>query len=167
MMKDKDESNHKFIQAVIFRLRNEEFGVYINSVKEIVRLVEITHIPDAPGFLEGVINIRGQVIPVINLAKQFGFPPLDEYPKTARIIVIEMGVKLIGMIVDEVPQVLSILEENIQESPELFKTTIKTDYISGIAKLDERLIVMLNLANVLEPRELAELNKMSEGEHSG
>lgn len=166
-MKEKGDINQKMIQAVIFRIRTEEFGVKINSVREIVRLVEITHLPDAPGFLEGVINIRGQVIPVINLANQFGFAPLQEYPKTARIIVIEIGEKIVGMIVDEVPQVLSILEDNIEESPELFKSSIKTDYISGIAKLDNRLIVMLNLSNVLEPRELSELDKMNEGERSG
>lgn len=166
-MKNKEEALRKMIQIVIFRLQTEEFGVNINCVREIVRLVEITHLPEAPGFLEGVINIRGQVIAVINLAKQFGFPPLAEYPKTARIIVTEVGDKLIGMIVDEVPQVLNIAEDDIEESPELFKTTIKTDYISGIGKLGERLIVMLDLTKVLEPHELSNMGEVAEGEDSG
>ncbi len=104
---------------------------------------------------------------MINLAKQFGFPPLVEYPKTARIIVIEMSEKLMGMIVDEVPEVLNIAEEDIEESPELFKTTIETDYISGIAKFDARLIVMLDLTKVLAPQELSKVKEVTEGESSG
>lgn len=148
-MKNNKTGLQEEIQLVIFRLRNEEFGVNIMHVREIVRLVEITHIPEAPGFLQGVINLRGHVIAVIDLSRQFGLPPLAEAPKTSRIIIVEIGNTSVGMIVDEVPQVLRLAQENIEEPPDFLQTKINMDYISGIGKLEDRLIVLLDLSKVL------------------
>jgi purine-binding chemotaxis protein CheW len=104
-MKKAETESRTDIQIVIFRLQNEEFGIPINQVREIVRLVKITHIPEAPGFIVGVINLRGEVIPVIDLTRQFGLPRQAQLPKTARIVVVEMNESIQGMIVDEVPEV--------------------------------------------------------------
>lgn len=165
-MKEKDQALRKEIQLVVFRLQNEEFGVEIKCVREILRLVEITHIPEAPGFLEGVINLRGHVIAVVSLAKQFGLP-VAELHKSARIVVVEADKTIVGMIVDEVPQVLSIAEESIEETPALFHTKVNADYIRGIAKLGERLIVMLDLPKVLAVHELEAVIEIEKGDKNG
>lgn len=143
----------KKIQVVIFRLRDEEFGVEITSVLEISRMTEISRIPQAPGFVEGVINLRGDVLPVIDLAKQFGLKSQEQLPKTARIVVVRAGSEMVGLIVDEVPEVLRITDDDIQPTPEIIKTKIKRDYVSGVGKLDDRLIIILDLNKVLLPEE--------------
>ena len=144
----------KELQLVVFRLRSEEFGAEITSVIEISRWLPITHIPEAPGFIEGVVNLRGQVIPVVDLAKQFGLPPQLELPKSARIVVVEVAGETIGLIVDEVPEVLRVAEEAVEPTPEIIHTEVKRDYLQGVAKLRDRLILLLNLAKVLAPEEL-------------
>lgn len=160
-MHEAEQILQKNIQVVVFRLQDEEFGIDINCVREILRMVDITHIPDAPGFLEGVINLRGHIIAVINLNKQFGLAPLSiETSKTARIIVIEIDNILIGMMVDEVFHVLSIAEKEIEETPPILKTKVHFDYIQGIAKIGDRLIVMLDLSKVLATHALDSLAKI-------
>lgn len=151
------------IQLVTFRLRDEEFGVDISQVREIVRMMAITHIPEAPGFIEGVINLRGQVIAVIDLAKQFGLTPKEKLEKTDRIVVVEVGEQTVGMIVDEVPEVLRIAKENIDPTPELIQTEIKKDYIKGVGKIGERLLILLDLNKVLAPHEVEQLGKVNKG----
>lgn len=154
----------KEIQLVIFRLRDEEFGADITSVLEISRLLDITHIPEAPGFVEGVINLRGQVIAVVDLARQFGLGEQKELPKTARIVVIEVGGETVGLIVDEVPEVLRIAEADIEPAPEIIQTGVKRDYIKGVGKLGERLIILLDLNRVLAPHEIETVGKVSKKE---
>lgn len=155
----------KEIQLVIFRLRDEEFGADISAVLEISRMLEITHIPQAPGFIEGVINLRGQVIAVVDLAKQFGLAKNSTnqaLAKTARIVVVQVGQETVGLIVDEVPEVLRIPEENIEPTPEMIQTEIKRDYIKGLGKLGERLIILLDLNKVLTPHQVEALGKVTE-----
>ena len=163
-MVKKEEKKAKVpeIQLVIFRLREEEFGVNIAEVREIVRMMDITHIPEAPGFIEGVINLRGQVIAVIDLAKQFRLTSQAEFPKTARIVVIEVQEKTVGLIVDEVPEVLRISQDNIEPTPEVIETEIHKDYLKGVGKLEDRLIILLDLEKVLKPHEVEEVGKISE-----
>lgn len=150
------------IQLVIFRLRDEEFGVAISEVREIVRMMAITHIPEAPGFIEGVINLRGQVIAVVDLAKQFGLAGQAELPKTARIVVVELQGKTVGLIVDEVPEVLRISEDNIEPTPEMIETEVHRDYLKGVGKLEDRLIIFLDLEKVLKPHEVEAVDKIVE-----
>lgn len=149
------------IQLVTFRLRDEEFGVDISQVREIVRMMDITHIPEAPGFIEGVINLRGQVIAVIDLAKQFGLIPKEKPEKTDRIVVVEVGEQTVGMIVDEVPEVLRIAKEDIEPTPEIIQTEVKEDYIKGVGKIGDRLLILLDLNKVLAPHEVEELGKIA------
>ena len=151
----------KELQLVIFCLRGEEFGAEITSVLEISRVLPITHIPEAPGFVEGVVNLRGQVIAVVDLAKQFGLPQQPELPKSARIVVVEVAGETIGLIVDEVPQVLRVAEGAVEPTPEIIQTEIKRDYLRGVAKLRNRLILLLDLAKLLAPQELEQVGKIS------
>jgi purine-binding chemotaxis protein CheW len=152
------------IQLVIFRLRDEEFGVAISEVREIVRMMAITHIPEAPGFIEGVINLRGQVIAVVDLAKQFGLASQAELPKTARIVVVELQGKTVGLIVDEVPEVLRISQDNIEPTPEVIETEVHRDYLKGVGKLEDRLIILLDLEKVLKPQEVEAVARVTQEE---
>jgi purine-binding chemotaxis protein CheW len=129
-------------------------------VREITRVVDISHIPESPSFIEGVTNLRGQIIPVVDLAKQFGLAPQEKLPESARIVVTEVKGQTVGMIVDEVPEVIKIPEENIEPTPELIQTKIRKDYIKGVGKLENRLIVLLDLEKVLAPHELEEVAKV-------
>ncbi len=149
------------IQLVNFRLRDEEFGVDIGSVKEIIRVSEITHIPDAPSFIHGVTNLRGQIIAVIDLARQFGLAPRQDLPESARIVVTEIRDQTVGMLVDEVPEVLKIPAGDIEPAPVVIQTEVRKDYIKGVGKLDNRLIILLDLEKLLAPQEVPELTKAS------
>lgn len=159
--KEETKPKGKEIQLVIFRLRDEEFGADIASVLEISRLLDITHIPEAPGFIEGVINLRGQVIAVVDLARQFGLGGQKELPKTARIVIVEVGDETVGLIVDEVPEVLRIAEEDVGPTPEIISTEIKRDYIKGVGKLGERLVILLDLNKVLAPHEVKQIGEVN------
>jgi len=175
--KEETKPKGKEIQLVIFRLRDEEFGADIASVLEISRLLDITRIPEAPGFIEGVINLRGQVIAVVDLSRQFGLSAEGgsasggkeekELPKTARIVVVEVGSETVGLIVDEVPEVLRIAEGDIEPTPEIISTEVKRDYIKGVGKLGERLIILLDLNKVLAPHEIEQVSKVSKEKQEG
>jgi len=159
--RDKNKPAGETIQLVNFRLRDEEFGVEIGLIKEIARVVDITHIPEAPSFIRGVINLRGQVIAVIDLARQFELASQDKLPGTAKIIVTDIEDQTVGLLVDDVPEILRIPKENIEPAPEMIKSEIKKDYIKGVGKLEDRLIIVLDLEKVLAPHEILELAKVS------
>ena len=161
MAEQEKKTTGEMVQLVNFRLRDEEFGLDIGSVREITRVTDITHIPEAPSFIYGVTNLRGQVIAVIDLAKQFGLAPQQDLPETAKIVVTEIKGQTVGMLVDEVPEVLKIADENIEPAPELIQTEVRTDYIKGVGKLDNRLIILLDLEKLLAPHEAEELTKAS------
>lgn len=140
-------------QLVVFKIHNEEFGVDINQVREIVRTVQITYLPKAPSFIEGVVNLRGQVVAIIDLAKRLGIsskPMID----TTRIIIVERGDNVIGMIVDSVSEVLRIPAQQVEELPNLIETKVPEHYIRGVAKLKERLLVLLDLNKILTAEEV-------------
>ncbi len=161
MAEQEKKTTGEMVQLVNFRLRDEEFGLDIGSVREITRVADITHIPEAPSFIYGVTNLRGQVIAVIDLARQFGLAPQQDLPETAKIVVTEIKGQTVGMLVDEVPEVLKIADENIEPAPELIQTEVRTDYIKGVGKLDNRLIILLDLEKLLAPHEAEELTKAS------
>ncbi len=144
-------------QLVIFELANEVYGVDISRVQEIIRMTTITQLPRAPEFVEGVINLRGKVIPVVDLDKRFGLE-MTERTKSSRIVVVDVGEHTIGMVVDAVSEVLRVPADAV-EPPSPVVTTIESDYIRGIAKLESRLIILLDLDKVLswdEKRRLRE-----------
>ncbi|OQX81139.1 MAG: chemotaxis protein CheW [Candidatus Omnitrophica bacterium 4484_70.1] len=147
------------IQLVSFKIGEEEFGVPINQVKEIVRLVHITPVPKAPSFIEGVVNLRGQILAVIDLAKRLQLKGKSRSEKT-RIIVVELNNNTVGMIVDEVSEVLRLPKENFEETPEIITTQIKQRYLKGVGKLGERLLILIDLNQVLSYEEIEDINRM-------
>lgn len=131
-------------QLVCFRLGEEDYGLDIQKVHEINRMVTITKIPQAPKFVEGVINLRGKIIPVIDLRQRFGFAKLEKRDKENRIIVIEAHNSTVGMVVDAVTEVLRLPESKIENTPDLATSSVDIKYIDGVAMLDGRLLIVLN-----------------------
>ncbi|HSV32346.1 MAG TPA: chemotaxis protein CheW [Atribacteraceae bacterium] len=142
-------------QLVAFQLGEETYGIDIARVQEIIRLQQITEVPGAPDFVEGVINLRGRVIPVIDLRKRFALAKREDR-KSARIIVVEVHPHTVGMIVDAVDEVLRITEDQI-EPPSPLIASIEAEYIRGVGKLPDRLLVLLDLGKVLKKEEKAVL----------
>ena len=136
------------LQLVSFTIGSEEFGVDILKVQEINRTVEITTVPQAPHYVEGVINLRGKVIPIIDLRKRFGLE-LKEHDKNTRIVVVDIDGNVMGMIVDSVSEVLRLPSNTIEPPPEL-ATGINAEYIKGVAKLEDRLLIFLDLSKIVE-----------------
>jgi purine-binding chemotaxis protein CheW len=134
-------------QLVVFELSGESYGVAIGAVNTIIRMQPVTHVPRAPGFVEGVINLRGSIVPVIDLRQRFGLTASAE-TKASRIVVVETQVGLIGMIVDAVTETLSIAAEAV-EPPASIVTTPESHYLRGVAKVEERLIILLDVGRVL------------------
>jgi purine-binding chemotaxis protein CheW len=143
------------IQVVSFKLGSEEYGVDIAQVQEINRMVAVTHVPRAPQFMEGVINLRGQLIPIIDLRARFGMPR-TEHTKNTRIVVTEIATKRVGMVVDSVSEVLRLPVEQIEAAPEMI-TGVDTEYIRGVGKIEDRLIILLDLAKIISGSEKREL----------
>lgn len=142
-----DPHDDDLIQLVTFRIGEEEFGVDILVVKEIIRLMQITMVPRAPEFIEGVINLRGKVIPVINMRTRFN--KSEHTPdESTRIVVMELGQKIVGFLVDGVSEVLRIPESTVEDPPPVV-AGIGSEYIRGIGKLDNRLLILLDLDNLL------------------
>ncbi len=147
-MEKQTKERVKEIQLVVFQVQGEEFGSPIHSVLEISRMLDITRIPEASGTIEGVVNLRGQVITVIDTARQLGFKRQTPLPKTGKIMIVEMQNEKMGLIVDEVPEVIRIPETEIEMVPELIQTKISKELIKGVAKIGERLIIVLDLERI-------------------
>lgn len=156
--KVQDTKQHEsIIQLVGFNLGKECYGVDIKRIKEINRMTEITRVPRAPGFIEGVINLRGSVIPVINLRKKVKMPP-REYDKDTRIIIVELAGKTIGFIVDAVKEVLRIPESLLVPPPTL-AVGKNADYITSVAKVEDELVILLDPDKVLSREETEKLEE--------
>ena len=133
---------------VIFKLDKEYYGIPIENVLSIERARETTRIPNAPDYIKGVINLRGEVIPVIDLRDKLGMKS-EAFSENSRIIVVKINEIVVGLIVDSSSEVLEIDKENIDKSP-INENNQFTEYISGIGKTLDRLIVLLNLVKILE-----------------
>ena len=134
-------------QLVVFDLAAEAYGVDIGSVREIIRMQDITQVPRTPEFVEGVIDLRGKVIPVVDLRKRFGFE-VEEATKDTRIVVVDIGGQDIGVVVDAVTEVLRVSADAV-EPPSSVITTADSEYLLGIVKLATRLIILLDLEQAL------------------
>ena len=141
------ETTHLEKQLVVFDLASEAYGVEIYAVKEIIRMQELTRIPKTDAYVEGVINLRGKVTPVINLRKRFGLR-VSEVTKDNRILVVEVGNQDIGVIVDAVREVMRIPVSSI-EPPSSIITSADSEYLMGIAKLEDRMVILLDLEKAL------------------
>jgi purine-binding chemotaxis protein CheW len=139
-----DESRGELIQLVSFSLGKEEYGVEVLRVREIIRMPVVTRVPNPPPHVEGVINLRGKVIPIISLRKKFGII-VSEYDKQTRIIVMEVDGELKGFIVDSVSEVIRISSSEIQPSPTVASSGVDQECITGVINQAERLLVLLDL----------------------
>jgi purine-binding chemotaxis protein CheW len=138
-------------QLVIFALGSEDFGVPIDQVKEIIRFTSITSIPKAPPAVLGVINLRDSIIPVISLRERFGFP-IQEIDNDTRIVVSDVGGQIMGFVVDAVTEVLRISDESVQPPPGN-TAGVDSRFISGIGRIEDRLVIVLDLAQVTAQEE--------------
>ncbi len=145
--KEETATSGDVLQLVTFTLGSEEYAVNILNVQEINRITEITQVPNSPDYIEGVINLRGKVIPVINLRKKFHFEdrPTDD---TSRIIIMEIQGITNGLIVDSVSEVLRIPANSVEPAPPM-SAELQSQFINGIAKLKNRLIILIDLDNLL------------------
>ena len=145
---DNTTAGDEVLQFVTFTLNDEEYAVDILSVQEINRITEITKVPNSPDYVEGVINLRGKVIPVINLRSKFGFEE-KATDENSRIIIMEIQGIINGVIVDSVSEVLRIPASAIEAAPAVASDTI-SQFIKGLAKLDNRLIILVEINNLVE-----------------
>lgn len=152
------KTDDELLQLVTFSISEEEFGVNILKVQEIIRTMEITKVPRAPEFVEGVINLRGKVIPIIDLRRRFNLAP-KPHDKNTRIIVIEINNIIVGFVVDAVSEVLRIPASTVEPPPPVV-AGVDSDYVSGVGKLQERLLIMLDLDKLLSSEDMEMLNAM-------
>lgn len=146
-MRPPDVKAGETLQTVVFTLDQSEFGIDIARVREIDRLMKITRVPRVPAHVEGIINLRGQLVPVVDLRTRLGMARATP-TKTARIIVAEIGTRSIGMIVDEVREVVRIPLDQIDRSEGILEG-FASEYVGALGKVDGRLIILLDLGNVL------------------
>ena len=153
-----DNINKQVLEGVegkflTFILSNEEYGLEILKVREIIGVMDITSVPQTPDFIKGVINLRGKVIPVIDLRLKFGMPETD-YTKETCIIVVDVQGMLMGTVVDTVSEVLDIAKNDIESSP-TFGGKVKTDFILGMGKVKGKVKILLDIDKILSQEELA------------
>jgi purine-binding chemotaxis protein CheW len=149
----------KNIQVVGFRIGAETFGVPISIVREIVRVPAITAVPNAPDYIEGVINLRGKIISVVDLRKRFGEKNIQPTKKD-RIVVVELNERSVGLLVNSASEVLKIPPSEIEAPHDLFQDG-EVDYVTGVAKLKGRLVILLDLNKVIRRSELRRLDDLA------
>lgn len=150
-------SDGELLQLVSFVVGTEEFAISILSVQEINRMMQITRVPQSPPFIEGVINLRGKIIPVMDLRKRFGLEKLENLAD-ARIIVVEVQGRVIGFTVDRVNEVLR-LAADIVEPPPAMVCSIDSDFVKGVGKLNDRLLILLDLDKLFSDAQLGEVEQ--------
>lgn len=149
------QSSGSGMQMISFDVGGDDFGIDIHAVKEVIRLGEITPLPRAPSFLKGVINLRGDVIPIIDLREKFGLAG-QAYTDMTRVIVAELGEKSVGMVVDRVSHVIRVAPDQIEAAP-AWLGGLTEEFVRGVARVDRRLIVLLNVDTILTTDEMLEI----------
>lgn len=156
---EQKKESSELLQLVSFTIGNEEFGVDILFVQEINRMLQITKVPNSPNYVDGVINLRGRVIPVIDLRAKLGLQR-KEHDTHTRIIVVEVAGKTVGFIVDAVKEVLRI-PKNITEAPPDLVSGVNSEFIMAVGKLEDRLITLIDLEKILSLNEKQNLSKVA------
>lgn len=141
------------VQVIVFRLGEERYGVDISQVREIIRPSQITRIPNAPDFVEGVINLRGQITTIVNLRKRFGMSP-KPIDNDTRIIVVEHNNAIIGMMVDTVNEVKYLPQRDIEALPSIITAREEARFLKGVGKLPDGLLILIDLNKVLNEGEV-------------
>jgi purine-binding chemotaxis protein CheW len=159
------------VQLVTFRVGSEEYGLDINTITEVIRPLKITLLPRMPKFIEGVINLRGVIIPIVDLRKRFALAEIHNEPRKMRMLIIKgaipaakrRGKELLGLVVDGVQEVLHVPREEIAPPPGA-ATGEHTDFISGMGKVGERLIIIVDIARILSQQESSALEEADNAE---
>ncbi len=146
-------------QLVVFVLASEEFACNIADVREVLKMISITPLPRSINFVEGVINLRGEVIPVIDLRMRFNLPSVERTDES-RIIIVEVEERMVGLTVDSVSEVIRLSNQQIQEAPNQVAGE-QTNLIMGVGKIDERMLIILNLERILASEEQIALDDLS------
>ena len=155
----------KDLHIVGFRIGRETFGVPISLVHEIVRVPDITAVPEAPDCIEGVINLRGKIVSVVDLRKRFGEREIKRNKKN-RILVAEVQGKMVGLIVDAASEVLKVPPSEIEEPPKVFDEG-DVNYVTGVGKLKDRLVILVDLNKILQRGELRRLSEFADAQIAG
>lgn len=159
--KNDQEEKEQLMQLVGFTIGKEQFGVDILMVQEIIRAAPITSVPNSPDFVEGVINLRGNIIPVIELRKRLNLYK-EEANKDTWILILDIEGKVTGFIVDSVSKVLKILKNSIEPPPELVVAGLQSQYIRGVCDIGDKLLILLNFNRILLVEELQKLKSMDD-----
>ncbi|MFY9393915.1 MAG: chemotaxis protein CheW [Halanaerobiales bacterium] len=147
-------------QFVVFSVGKEKFGVDVNQIKQVIPVMETTYIPNSLAFVKGVINLRGDIIPIIDLAGKLSLQRVEVDEEKKRIIIVELkDIQNVGMLVDNVTEMIRIDADEISDAPDLVKA-VHSDYIQGVAKVNNQLLILLNLNKVLTSEELIELGNI-------
>ena len=156
-----DENSASVKQYVVFVIEEQDFGVDITQAKEIINETELTSIPNAPDFVEGVTNLRGEIVPIINLDKRLGINNLEREKEETKIIIVEFENTLVGMEVEDVEGIIRLSTENIGKAPKITQG-VNQEYISGVGKLEEKnkLLILLDLNKILTRDELKQLENI-------
>ncbi len=155
-----EEKSLSSTQLVSFTVGKEYYGVHIEEVQEIIRMPEITHLPQTEEYIKGIINLRGNIIPIIDMRTRFHMESLN-YSEITRVIVLSIQNKLVGIIVDSVSKVLELADKDIEDAPEIIHGLAK-EYIEGVGKLDEKMIIILKADKVLTAEEIKILTEVTE-----
>ncbi|MCO5381876.1 MAG: chemotaxis protein CheW [Methanosarcina barkeri] len=164
-LKENSKFSQENLHLVAFELSGEEFGVDIMQVSEVIPVPRITRIPQAPECIKGLINLRGKILVVIDLNKRLGFSS-KETDNLSRIIIVEIRDIVIGMLVNSVKEVIRLPLSSIEPTPEMIKSKINAEYLNGVGKTGNRLLILLNLARVLGEEEIEEFNGLSSREEN-
>ena len=158
--RDDQLEKEQLMQLVGFTIGKELFGVDILMVQEIIRAAPITAVPNSPDFVEGVINLRGNIIPVIELRKRLGFAMPDVNMEDSWILILDIEGRITGFIVDSVTEVLKIQESGIEPPPDIVVAGLETQYIRGVCEIDEKLLILLDFNCILLVDEIKKLKEM-------
>jgi purine-binding chemotaxis protein CheW len=148
------------LQLVVFKIGTEEFGVEIMNVQEIIRMTNITKIPQSSNYVKGIINLRGRIIVVINLNVIMGMES-KEHDENTRIIIADIGETVMGFIVDSVSEVIRLPQSNVEQAPAVIANKIGTEYVRGVGKMEDRLLILLDLDKILSANELRNANTIA------
>lgn len=157
-MEDKGFAVDREMQVVAFKVGREDFGVDVKKVEGVISMVDITRMPRAPQFVEGIINLRGQIVAVVDLANRLGIESTERGAAT-RIVVVEAQEVKVGLVVES-PEVLNISQEDIEASPMLATSDVNASFIMGVVKLGDRLLILLDVDRVLSDEERTDIGEI-------
>lgn len=159
---EEETEEQGFVQQVGFNISNEKFGVDILIVQEIIRSAEITAVPNSPEFVEGIINLRGNIIPVIDLRKRLHLYKEEQNKAKNWVLILRVRDKIVGFIVDRVTEVIKIHEDNIEAAPDIVVAGLERQYIQGVCEINKQLLVILDFENILLNEEQQLLSDLDE-----